>query len=486
MSKKVILLTLLSATLVSCNKIPVGDPEFTPYNDAEHQAIVDNEGFTIIDFYGLNDYHGALVSDVDGNMPGIGMLNTFLNNERKKNPGGTVLIANGDMWQGSADSNITYGKIVNQTLNYMGFAALTLGNHEFDWGIPRIAANKEYSNFPYLGANIVLKETGENPDFIDQSPLIERDGVKIGIIGTMGSDLINTIQSSLVESIQFDPITTYVKDEATRLREAGANLILLAAHDTWVNNLTPERQTLLDEKVVDAVFTGHQHYLDENLVNGIPILQTRGRGRDVMHARLGFNKTTKEVKYISSEVVKDIARMGLAKDKTSEMIYDHYYRQFEIGKIKNEVLGTIKNSDMSTSAVAKFAVEVMTKAYPEAVGAFHNVNGGIRAEFKAGKLTYGAVYNAFPFDNEIYVVEIRGSRLIGLMAGGGNYAYYFTIAANEVIETEYYKIVTISFVYELSDSPVRGLDYENKFTYPRDLIADYMREHKSIDGSKYK
>lgn len=488
--RRFVLFPLLAIVLISCNRHTSSEPISVPltydvYQDEEYSAVVDEEGFTLIDFYGLNDYHGALEYNVEDRMPGIARLNQFLKTERDKNPGGTVLIANGDMWQGSADSNMTRGKIVNHALNHMGFAALTLGNHEFDWGIDLIKANKLDSNFPYLGSNIIDKESREVIDFVDPSPLIERDGVKIGIIGTMGSDLKTTIQTSYVEDLEFDILTTYVESEAARLREAGANLIMLAAHDTWVSNLTPDRRSLVDEKIVDVVFTGHQHALDKQLVNGVPILQTRGRGRDVMHAQLGYNKLTQEVKLVSSDVIENIHEKELIEDEVSAYIYNYFYEQYGIEAIKNEVLGTLINKDMTRSSVAKLVVEAMTKAYPTAVGALHNVNGGIRAEFSVGDITYNDVYSAFPFDNELYLITLSGRRLQSLMSAGGNFAYFFTLGYEDVDPSAMYQVVTISFVYELNGSPVSGLPYENMFTYPRDIVADFIRVNEVIDGNQY-
>lgn len=71
------------------------------------------------------------------------------------------------------------------------------------------------------------------------------------------------------------------------------------------------------------------------------------------------------------------------------------------------------------------------------------------------------------------------------MEAGGNFAYYFTLKYEEVDTSKLYKVVTTNFVYELSGSPVAGASYENIFSYPRDLVADYIRANKTIDGSKY-
>lgn len=481
--RKLLLIPLIGLILTGCKREE--KLKYDVYDDSKYSAKVDSEGYTLIDFYALNDFHGALENDSEENIPGIGQMNTFLKNERAKNPGGTVLIANGDMWQGSAESNLTKGQAVNHALNHMGYAAMILGNHEFDWGIETIKTNKEAANFPYLGINIVHKDSQETVDFVDESPLIERDGVKIGIIGTMGSDLEDTVQASLISGLEFAKITDYVASESARLRAAGANLVVLAAHDTWISKVDNERSPIVQQKMVDAVFTGHQHQVDEQLINGVPILQARSYGKDVQHVQLAYHKTNNSVKLVESGVIKNIAALDLAKDTTSEKIYSHFYKQFDIGTIKNEKLGEITNRTMSRQKVASFVVEVMAKEYAsEVVGAFHNVNGGIRAEFKEGPITYGDVYQAFPFDNELYFVRLSGRMITNLV--GGNYAYYWNVDRSTLEPSTFYYVVTTNFVYDLMWSSVANPpSFINQFTYPRDIVAAYIRTHQIIDGGAY-
>lgn len=495
-----ITMTLAALLITSCNKdssessgtseqIIYEEPVYENYDNSLYSANVDNEGYSLIDIYGLNDFHGALARNEDEKYPGITRLNKYLLDQREQNKGGTVFIASGDMWQGSADSNISRGKIVNETMNYMGFEAMALGNHEFDWSIEQIEINRADALFPYLGSNIIYKDNGERVDFVDDSPLIERDGVKIGIIGTMGSDLEDTIQTSLIENIEFDLMTSYVEEEAASLRAQGADIVILATHDSWIESaLRPERGDLLDNKTIDAVFAGHQHVYDKHTRNDIPILQTNAYGRAVMHVQFRYNKTTKDLQVGSYDVVQNIFEMDLAEDKITQDIYNYYYQEFAIDEIKNEVVGNLINRDLNRSAIARLAVQVMHDAYAEddVIGAFHNINGGVRVEnMVQGPVTYGQIYQAFPFDNEIYIVRLMGRRLKGLMSTGGNYAYYFSIDYNDVEDYEYYHVATISFIYEMDDSPVSNTNFDNKRTFTRDLIADYFRAEQNVDGRNY-
>ena len=92
-----------------------------------------------IDILTTNDFHGALVEA--GKNPGAAKFGAFLLQQRAKNPYGSIFVSAGDMFQGSPDSNLLYGKTVVEVLNALQMDAMTLGNHEFDWGLDWIGVN---------------------------------------------------------------------------------------------------------------------------------------------------------------------------------------------------------------------------------------------------------------------------------------------------------------------------------------------------------
>ncbi len=139
------------------------------------------------------------------------------------------------MWQGSADSNLTHGALVTEAMNEMNFAAMTLGNHEFDWTDEYIRANDELANFPFLGANIFDKRTSELADFVDAYTMIERQGVRIGIIGIIGSSLEGSILATAVANYNFVSATSVVPLAANQLRNQGADIVILLNHEGSVD-----------------------------------------------------------------------------------------------------------------------------------------------------------------------------------------------------------------------------------------------------------
>ena len=98
-----------------------------------------------IDLYAVNDLHGKIF---DGQTHiGVDEMTTFLKGARASGDG-MILLSSGDMWQGTAESNATQGAIVTDWMNEADFAAMTLGNHEFDWGAEYIERNAVSAEFP--------------------------------------------------------------------------------------------------------------------------------------------------------------------------------------------------------------------------------------------------------------------------------------------------------------------------------------------------
>ena len=126
-----------------------------------------------LDIFAINDLHGKVL-DGNGHI-GVDELTTYFKQTKAQNPD-TIFLSSGDMWQGADLSNLTKGMLVTDWMNELGFASMTLGNHEYDWGEADIQTNADAANFPFLGINIHKNSTNERVDYCDASVLYETDG----------------------------------------------------------------------------------------------------------------------------------------------------------------------------------------------------------------------------------------------------------------------------------------------------------------------
>ena len=242
------------------------------HTDENSDGKCDDCGISVLisfDFYAINDLHGKF-ADTDSNV-GVDELTTYLKSTYKsdENP---IFLSSGDMWQGSFESNATRGMILTDWMNELDFVSMTLGNHEYDWGEEYIEANEDAAEFPFLAINIYERSTNERVDYCEPSILIDRGGMKIGIIGAIG-DCYSSISSDKVEDIYFktgSALTSLVKAESDRLRAAGADYIVYSIHDGHdqsssapgkisSSQLSSYYDVSLSDGYVDLVFEGHTH-----------------------------------------------------------------------------------------------------------------------------------------------------------------------------------------------------------------------------------
>ena len=171
--------------------------------DVDNNGWCDDCGIDVVetvDFYNFNDLHGKFENTDDNT--GVDELTTYLENRREIDEH-TVFLSTGDMWQGGSASNGTHGRIITDWMNYLGFEAMALGNHEFDWGTDAIRTNVAMAEFSILAINVYDNATGKRADFCEPSVMIERGGAQIGIIGAIG-DCYSSISGEMVKDVQLE------------------------------------------------------------------------------------------------------------------------------------------------------------------------------------------------------------------------------------------------------------------------------------------
>ena len=467
-----------------------------------------SDGYDYIDLYELSDFHGAVNYEPDhssGTYVGLSKLATYFEGKRALNPGGTVILSTGDMFQGSAESNLTRGYMVNYSMQYMGFDAMALGNHEFDWTDSWLKKNAELkyntSTIPYLGANI-LKD-GATPDFLRKSTIITRGDYKIGVIGVIGNELETTIMKSCLEGYEFVKYAPIVEAEAQILRnDMDCNAVVLLAHEA-ADKIEP-----LTSYCVDAVFGGHAHKDIPSSAAGAtaPSLSTKNYGQSVAHITLKFDSATKEIVHggATSEIEQMVnVASGLKEDANINNIMGQYAES--IDKIKNIKLGRATEELSHEKALKNICTTKMHEAAVASasslnidsnkiIAAYHNINGGIRDDIAKGKITYGSVYKAFPFDNEIVLMKVSGRDFISYCKQLNNLAIYRTFESKASLnENEDYYIVLTDFLafseyfqdFKLNGEDIQDKDLIRTGKIVRDEVAQKIYDIRTVKNSKW-
>ncbi|MDF2530720.1 MAG: yfkN [Clostridia bacterium] len=373
------------------------------------------EGKSAISLLTMNDFHGSLAGDAKN--PGVSKLATYINAERKANPNGTVLLSAGDMLQGSADSNLLYGTPVLAAMNDLGFEAMAIGNHEFDWGLDKLRDLSDKADFPFLAANIVEKGTDRTPDFAEPYIIINKDGLNIGIIGLATPETLTKTKAENIAAYVFkDPAAT-VNALVPKVKKAGADIIVVLSHlggsqNSKTKEITGEAAVFANAVTgVDAIITGHSHSTIAGTVNNIPIVQAYYNGRSVGHIDLVVDTATKKI--VENNVYVDNTVVSATEDARVKGWFD--YALSTIAPIKNEPVGksaVTLGHDTNAAQVTllgQWTTDVMRAAVKADI-AIQN-GGGLRRDIPQGDVTMGLMYELMPFDNTLFTMDLTGKQV---------------------------------------------------------------------------
>jgi len=325
------------------------------------------------------------------------------------------------MWQGGADSGLLRGKPVVEMMNAIGFDAMALGNHEFDWGLATLKERAGEGRFPLLAANIYEKATGQRPDFVKPYIILERAGVKIGIIGLITPDTPKTTNPQAVAGFVFaDPKST-LASLVPEVRRQGADVVVALAHvESFIDaagRVTGGAAALAAVPGVDAVVSGHSHQFVAGKAAGVPVVQAGFYGRATGRIILTYSKPDRKVLGSYVETVA-VSAEGPAPDPAVQAIVEAAERA--AAPIKSEVLGwakaPLRHDKKEVSVLGQWVADAMREAAKADI-AFEN-GGGIRASLPAGTLTMGMLYEILPFDNELWTVELTGRQVLAVLEHG--------------------------------------------------------------------
>ena len=496
-------LVLSSLFFTSCNRgVDTENCAHVDKDNNEKCDICKKTVVVVIDFYALNDLHGKFC-DSDG-QPGVDELATYLNS-KKISDENVVLLSTGDMWQGTAESNLTKGMILTDWMNEMDFVSMTIGNHEYDWGADAIKANAAAAEFPFLAINIYDKSTGERVDYCQPSVLIEREGIQIGIIGAVG-DCYGDISAEMVEDVEFkvgSELTELVKAESERLRSLGADLIVYSLHDgsSSGNNtagvITPSKLSSyydlsLSDGYVDICFEAHTHrryvYYDSLKVYH---LQGGGDNSGISHAEITVNLVTGKKTVNEAEVIRTSEYSYLSDDPATEAIEKKY--STAVSKA-NEVLGTVSNTQ-SSEAIEDIVAELYLEAGLEKWGDKYDIalgGGFIRTrspyDLSAGRVKYSDVFSILPFDNRLVLCSVSGSKLNSQFINSTNEDYHIALSEYgedlTVNAAATYYVIVDTYTAFYAPNGLTIVEYYDEDVFARDLLSAEIKQGRFDEGAE--
>jgi 2',3'-cyclic-nucleotide 2'-phosphodiesterase / 3'-nucleotidase / 5'-nucleotidase len=489
----------------------------------------DNE--KIFDIVEITDFHGTL-KDASGN-PVAGVLADRLWNAKKSNVDRTLILGGGDLYQGSATSNIMKGVPVQEVMSEIGMEITTLGNHEFDWGLDTtINTTMKGASYSIVCSNLYNKQTGKR--VFEPYKIVTKDGMKIAIIGGITQETETSVSPKFIKDYEFRNLESEINTIASKIKQdKSADVIIALVHEgDKGDNATGPVFDLADKlQNVDAVFGGHSHTKTATIskTTKIPVFIGASNGKGYIDAKFKITSDNKiifdtpklETNYIALDNEKGYKTTNPQTNNYVDKIVDKANK--EIDPITSEVIGynnekeltrTLNASPYGASVLGNWASDVTRNAIKADIG-FQN-NGGLRIDIPQGDITVGTMWRFMPFDNTIYKLTMTKAQIKealeqavadnskGLQVSGIKFVYDSSLPSGQrvkeitredgkaISDTETLTAAVPDFVAQGGDSfsafkKCGGLEVKNDtHIVVRDALIEWCKTNKDKDKDKDK
>lgn len=365
-------------------------------------------------FY-TNDWHGQT-----DNMGGILGASLQFDSSTKGQKLDTLKLVAGDTWSGA---NTKKNNLILNLMNYMGFDACALGNHELDAGTKAMLDTVNNSKgTEFVSANL-KKTDGTELNNIAKSFIKEENGNKYGIIGLSPLDLKTVVAVEKIPDLDVENFEQTVKStqaEIDKLKSQGVNKIIILSHIG--KDLDEKLAQSLDG--VDIIVGGHSHDKIKGAKEGENLVRSKS-GEPVIILQTGQNAENYgilDVEFDINGILKSVSNSVIETNKKKSSIIDNI-RDAEIGA--SPQVGSIKEIDpmpenrkTQPSQWTALVADSMREALNTDVAIINSAN--IRKVPQIGKLTERDIEESAPMKNELIKTQMTEEQIV---SGIKNAAY---------------------------------------------------------------
>ena len=430
--------TNLEVAAASTNATDAATPASTEANTATSEGATESSAdLPEANILHTNDVHGRIVEEKG--VIGDAKLAAVIDEERAKNPS-TLVVDAGDAFQGLPISNSSKGEERAKILNEIGYDAMAVGNHEFDFGLDEAKKYKEILNFPLLSSNTYIN----GARLFEASTIVDKDKNVVGdefvVIGVTTPETATKTHPKNVQGVTFtDPISEVNKviDEiearATAEGKTYKNYVVLA--HLGVDTTTPIKwrgSTLAEELSKNSklkgkrvtVIDGHSHTVQSTTYGeNVTYNQTGSYLNNIGKITYQANQLLGNPQQISAASTKNVvpnAKVAAMVQKIKEQ-YDAENAKVVRDNSPVELNGQRENVRVRETNLGNVVADALYE-YGQ-TGFSHKTDlavtngGGLRETIAKDKpITKGSVIAVLPFGNTISQIKVTGQNIADMFA----------------------------------------------------------------------
>lgn len=407
----------ISSMLVGCN--------FSEKNTSEERADSESETKSISILH-TNDMHGSYMPfktntdnataqtgdsidnlvrfEKEAEIGGFAWVAGAINNIRKeKGEDRVILLDGGDTFGDDQLANLTKGEAMIKMMNLVNYDLMALGNHDFDYGLAQTRNLEGLANFPMKAANIIEKTSGD-PIFGEAYHIIEKQGLKIGLVPVGYRNTPLTGNPANFEGLEFETGIESLKRYLPQL-EKEADLIIVLSHEGMAVD------KLIAEEVagIDLIVGAHSHdviyppmkvgetYIVQALSDASVLGETTISlsGNDISNVEANYHYLWHDEVSPDQEV----------QDLITELRMDYQQQLEDKVTVADTVIGRQYKSE---SPFDKVVTNLMKKSYNTDVAFMPGVGYGISLE---GEVSSEDIFKLLPHPAKIVTLELSGAQI---------------------------------------------------------------------------
>jgi len=356
-------------------------------------------------------------SDLHGHIENLDLFAGYLQSMRNS----YLLLDAGDMFSGTVSCDQTKGQSVINLYNSLGYDAVALGNHEFDYGIEELKNRIFNARFPFLCSNI--KHKGQRPNWTNllATTIFIRDGIRIGVVGGITQETPKCTNCPGIEDYSFEELAVSIQERVDVMKSyyPPPDVIIVLVHKGVPVKTPAKKLAKLANMLqgVNVIVGGHTHGAFHGFINDIAVIQSYSLGRYFGRIDLYFEgknllsqktfihkpqpiiQAVYEGRLISAdykitrELDKYLDRSELIA--RSNVLYEHFLdEQGELDYLMAELF--LFGTKLTTGKFCDLAL--LNK-------------GAIRASIVPGMVTKNSLFEVMPFRNKVKVIKVYGFEL---------------------------------------------------------------------------
>lgn len=362
----------------------------------------------------INDVHGKMT-----NMERLYGISKQFDNNKVQNTD-KLKLASGDIILGS---NLLANKVASHFLNWSGFSANALGNHEMDVSPANLASLINNAKYSLLAINTTVDPASPLYGKFKNSIIEEHNGNKYGIIGIAPSDAAERVSNGSEKDVKVDDYPTTerkVQEEVNRLREQGVNKIIVLSHSGNENDIKLAQNT----EGIDIILGAHTH----NLINGVKTGENLFRSKSgepviiTQAGKDGENFGILNVNFDKNGVITKVQNNVMKTRDYNRTLASRAAVQSILGK--PEIIGKVassvpapENRLLSNNPDGNLIADAMRSELGTDIALLNA--GNIRGHFDVGPIDSRLVNDITPFDDKMLICKLSEKDLVDAVKVGG-------------------------------------------------------------------